>query len=304
MKDVVCTLFEGNYHYGVAGLINSLAQHGFNGIIYAGCKENEPLPDWAICTSKEGYEEMSVTPEIQVRFIRVSTEYHFTNYKPHFMLQMMEREVGHDNFFYFDPDIVIVQSWKLFAQWVQFGVAMCQDVNFHMPATHVFKLRWLEYAEQNGFKKTRAVEGFCNGGFVGVHRKNAVFLENWKKIMDISIADNLTNSKASWNKKAEYAQLFSRTEDQDLQNLSIMISDCPISIVGPDAMGFTFGKRFMFHSLGQPKAWNLTWKHVFQKSKISESNMRFYKYVNTPINISQLLGLKMKMILLSNRLKK
>ena len=49
MSMVICTLFEGHFHYGVAALINSHFKYGFKGDIFIGYRGDEPV--WA-STSK------------------------------------------------------------------------------------------------------------------------------------------------------------------------------------------------------------------------------------------------------------
>ena len=43
MDSVICTLFEGHYHYGLAAFINSVLRYNFKGCIYVGYKGK--LPD-------------------------------------------------------------------------------------------------------------------------------------------------------------------------------------------------------------------------------------------------------------------
>jgi hypothetical protein len=92
MNIALCTLFEGNYHYGVAVLVNSLFQKGFRGAIYVGYRGE--LPFWALQakdnTSFNWQDSKFLAYDgIEIYFLPIITEYHLTNYKPDFMLQLI-----------------------------------------------------------------------------------------------------------------------------------------------------------------------------------------------------------------------
>ena len=92
-KSVVCTLFEGHYHYGVAALTNSLYAAGYRGVIFAGYRGD--LPPWtakAIDNSAlgKGGKTLMIRKDLHLHFIPLSTEYHLTNYKPDFMIRLFQ----------------------------------------------------------------------------------------------------------------------------------------------------------------------------------------------------------------------
>jgi hypothetical protein len=90
MNSAVCTLFEGDYHYGVGALANSLYACGFRGKIYAGYRG--PLPPW-VAAPKElnGFTEFHEVEGLTLCFIPLTTNIHFANYKPDFMLEVWEK---------------------------------------------------------------------------------------------------------------------------------------------------------------------------------------------------------------------
>ncbi|RYG11197.1 MAG: hypothetical protein EOO07_20975, partial [Chitinophagaceae bacterium] len=127
----ICTLFEGEYHYGMAVLINSLYANGFRGDIYAGYRGD--IPYWAENAnhnneiSWKDVKTLTLTDELNIHFLPVETEYHLTNYKPDFMLKLWDGPAGRINqIFYFDPDIVVDAKWEFFLEWAGLGVALCE----------------------------------------------------------------------------------------------------------------------------------------------------------------------------------
>jgi hypothetical protein len=62
-----------------------------------------------------------------------------------------------------------------------------------------------------------------------------------------------------------------------------MITNCPISIIGPEAMGFHYGLPLMQHPLG-PKPWSRKFlKEVFTGWQPRTSDLSFWKNVNGEI---------------------
>lgn len=179
MTSAVCTLFEGDYHYGLGALANSLYVHGFRGTIYAGYRG--PLPPWIIGTKEfEGFTEFSPADRLTLRFIPISTQIHLTNYKPDFMLEVWEKHGQKvEALFYFDPYITIKCRWPFFEKWVEAGVVVCQDVNGSMADNHPIRHAWRKFLQQCGLEFRNCFDNYFNGGFVGLCAGNRIFLNDW-----------------------------------------------------------------------------------------------------------------------------
>src|SRR5260221_1736239 len=154
MKSVICTLFEGHYHYGVAALTNSLYCQGFKGSVYAGYRGT--LPSWC-SNSKEnvqlqwkGGTTLEVAEGIQIHFLPLITDYHLTNYKPDFMLCLLNGPASDaDAIYYLDPDIIVTAPWSIFNDWTTYGVALCEDLNSPLPVFHPRRMGWRNYYGKN-----------------------------------------------------------------------------------------------------------------------------------------------------------
>jgi hypothetical protein len=274
MQSAICTLFEGHYHFGLAALTNSLYKQGYRGEIYAGFRGQ--LPPWAVSANdnpalqwKDG-KTFQVAEGLQLHFLPLETDYHLTNYKPDFMLELWNGPAANaGNMFYFDPDIVIVQSWLLFEEWTTCGVAVSEDVNSPLARQHPRRVAWRRYFGDHAIDLNFKNPIYVNGGFIGVSIENRGFLQLWKQIQETMAPFigglNLSIFKSDHLSLLEEAggpfMPFVKT-DQDALNATIEAGDYEISFIGKEGMGFENGFTMMHHALGNPKPWK--WKPFLQ----------------------------------------
>ncbi|HEU5145932.1 MAG TPA: hypothetical protein VFT90_04420 [Chryseosolibacter sp.] len=258
----VCTLFEGHYHYGVAALVNSLYKQGYRGSIYAGYRGS--LPKWADqahVLHGEGEMTLAVAGDLCIHFILLDTDYHLTNYKPDFMLRVWDGPARHaSNIYYFDPDIVVTAPWNFFDHWVEYGVALCEDVNSPLPRNHPRRAAWRKYYGEKGIALSFKTTTYANGGYVGLSKRDKSFLVMWRTLQE-EMAHAIGGLKRSaLNGKPLLPEMqgpfspFGKT-DQDALNATIEAWDGDVSFVGQEGMSLKSGAPLMPHALGHPKPW-------------------------------------------------
>jgi hypothetical protein len=269
----ICTLFEGHYHYGVAGLVNSLYLHGFEGNFYAGYKGS--IPAWANGNIIEsnldwpGSHSVAVGNKLQLHFLPLDTHYHLTNYKPDFMLRLLD-SLAKDTtgILYFDPDIVIDAPWFFFKDWIKCGVALCEDVNSPLTKNHPTRVAWRSYFSNYGFNLKFKDPIYVNGGFTGVHINNRSFLELWKSLQEAMAPAIGGLDRSAFQTGLQLPETtrgpfspFGKT-DQDALNATVEAWSGEFSLITQEGMGFRNGLTIMPHALGRLKPWK--WNPIKQ----------------------------------------
>jgi hypothetical protein len=285
MKSIICTLFEGDYHYGLAGLLNSLHAKKFRGSVFVGFRGT--LPIWASTLVKwEGFEWndaklLEIDNNFQIIFLPLTTDTHFTNYKPEFMLKIVSLyKEKYDFIYYFDPDIIIKANWDFFERWVYFGVALVHEIVWNdMPSTHPKRLMWQTVANEAGFRVQNKLSSNINAGFIGMAKRDIEFLHMWQGLIDVAEQKFDFDKKLFFQSNEDY-NLF-KVGDQDLLNLTAMCSNVPISEFGPDGMDFVGGGWLMTHAVGSPKPWRYSFISQFIKGNTIPYSVKvFYQYAN------------------------
>lgn len=282
MKITLCTLFEGNYHFGVAALANSLIASGYEGDLWVGYRG--PLPGWI--TQAPAYDAASglfqVAPTLRLRFVLLDTPLHFTYYKPTFIADLMAQDPELETVAYIDPDIVLKCDWASFAGWfLDGGIALAEDVNFRFPARHPKRLLWRQHFAPHGFVEKRALERYFNAGFIGVPRSSLPFLELWRKVCEVVVAYN----GPKLIKVGGGAALFNST-DQDAMNFSLSACLDPLNTVGPEGMDFMPGGYYLSHAIGPYKPWH--GGHIGRAMKGFPPSLpakAYFQFANAPIKV-------------------
>lgn len=254
MNISLCTLFEGNYHFGVAALTNSLASAGFPGTLWVGYRG--ALPGWIVDSPEFDAQtgRLQVTPTFQLQMLAIETPLHFTYYKPMLLREMLQKHTPTaDMVGYLDPDIVVKCNWSSFEGWFsQDGISLVEDINALFPARHPKRLLWTKFFARHDVKTRRSLERYYNAGFIAVSRQHLDFLELWGRLCELVVD---YNQGAKELKVGGGDALFHST-DQDAMNFALMVTDAPLNTTGPDGMDFTPGGTYLSHAIGKTKPWH------------------------------------------------
>ncbi len=264
MSSVVCTLFEGSYHLGLAALVNSLHRAGFRETVFAGYRG--PLPNWAMaavpfaCRGWSDATELTIESGLRIVFLPLVTEHHLTNFKPEFMLSVLDGPaLRAESIFYLDPDICVTAPWAFFEQWVSCGVALCEDMNSPLPEQHPRRVGWRRYYAGHGMQLRFRGSEYVNGGCVGLRVRDRKFLETWQSAMNLMAHEigSLAAAKIGGGqayRSSGFANCFD-CSDQDALNATLEATDQVISVIGQEAMGFKPGAALLPHAVGGSKPW-------------------------------------------------
>ena len=303
MNSIVCTLFEGHYHYGLATLINSLYYRGYKGKVFAGYKG--ALPYWASAAKEckaqtwSGYYILSIANDLEIHFLLIQTDWHLTNYKPEFMLQLWDTVAKDaEALAYFDPDIVVKCHWSFYERWMKQGVALVHEIiSNDMPPSHPIRLEWERVIECCGMKTKRKPHSYINGGFCGVSKKNIEFLYVWKDVM--ATAAKYFGLQPDKFMPTDRTHIFFAS-DQDALNVAAMCSESPISEMGPEAMDFIHGGWTMSHAVGSPKPWKKNFLSSLLKGvPPSLADKEFWMNAEGPIGLYKPITIKSKRLSIS-----
>jgi hypothetical protein len=285
MKISLCTLFERNYHFGVAALSNSLIASGYSGDLWVGYRG--ALPGWI--TESAAYDKASgdfqVAPTLRLRMVEIDTPMHLTYYKPTFIADLLEnRAPDADAVAYIDPDIVVKCDWPSFSGWfTDDAISLVEDVNWSFPSRHPKRLQWNAFFEPYGFVPQRTLERYYNAGFIAVPRAHVEFTRLWAHLCNLV---RERNSIGGYELKAGGGAHLFHSSDQDAMNFALTVYEAPLNTAGPEAMDFVPGGYYLSHATGWRKPWD--GRHLRMALEGCPPTMAtkwYYRFANSPIKV-------------------
>ena len=246
--EIIVCLFDGDYHIGLAALTNSLEQFGFKGLVNVAYRS--VIPPWVSQLKFMGNDYFYLTDDITIHFAQVVTDMHLGYYKPYFIKQTFDSYPLTNKVFYFDVDIILNAPWEIFSNWLNTGVCVCLDNNFHfIHHSHPWRKDWLalDTFDQKNYSD---INLYFNSGYLGVSRQNIILIDRWKNLTEIY-------KKSGGNIKSfETKSYLSFKGDQDLLNAAITVSgDVELNVMGKEGMGFSLPATLMAHEIGHIKPW-------------------------------------------------
>lgn len=299
---IVVTLAEGSYFQGACVLFNSLVANGFSGIFVAGCRSLDSVPI-SERSAIEAFRSTSVANcSARWEWFCVETTWHFTNYKPRFMQQILEAYPECSSIVYLDPDIIACAPWHWIDSATQYGPVVAGDVNWCLPSGHPARQIWTIMMEKLGISCQQRLDLYFNGGLLGIQRRDSAFLTLWLQLIEeYGSITNPLDAKGdigAWRHGGRWDAM--HAPDQDALNMAAMAWPQRLSTFGPDLMGFSGGWIGLPHALGSAKPWR---RHYLREALAgrppTHADKIYWMQPNWPIVIYPRLKTRIKQIDLS-----
>ena len=277
---ILTTLAERQYFLGLAALLNSAVAYGTHvDKVIVGYRE--ALPDWLPVLKPSAHGQEFTTREgLIVEFVELSGSLHMVHEKPKWFLHVTEVLAPEaDEYYFFDSDITINARMNFFGEWTEEGVAVCGDVNFTFSRRHPLRKKWARFASEAGRDVRHPYDHYYNSGFLGWRKETKAFVSDWNAAF--AMMEPHSGDMKSFRVFDRTATVLST--NQDSLNLAMMITEQPVTTVGPEAMSFAYGMRLMYHPIG-PKPWSRRFlREFFSGRPPRESDVMFWRYVNGPV---------------------
>lgn len=244
-----------------------------------------PLPEWI--TDRPGFDRSSsrlrVTTKLELRAIELNPPVSLNYYKPVLMQEILEtHDPDAEAVSYLDPDMVVKCDWAAMRSWLfNDGIALVEDADWDMPASHPKRARWKAFFSAHGETPVRESNRYYNAGFICVARDRMQFLRTWERINERVAMES--GSGLRERKSGGPDDLFHST-DEDALNFALTLCDIPLNAAGPEAMDFVPGGHRLSHAVGAAKPWQgHHLRRALRGQPPSIASQWFYKFADGPL---------------------